>query len=213
MKFTPKEKFLARVRPDEATGCWLWTAHIADSGYGTMYFSGKQQPAHRASWILFRGRIPAGKIVCHKCDVRACVNPEHLFLGTHADNAADMKRKGRSAFGVKSHSCKLDSEAVLKIRALLAEDRLYMTEIARMFGVSDGTVRDIKKGKRWSHIQATESNAMTTEQPTREIAGAKAKDDRSQAIRSQEAMADCVESAGAETSTAPARNSQTSSDS
>ena len=162
MKLTPKEKFLARVRQDAATGCWLWTAHINGDGYGQMYFRGQLRAAHRASWILFRGKIPAGKIVCHRCDVRACVNPEHLFLGTHGENAADKKRKDRSTFGTKSPCCKLNAEAVLKIRTLLAEDRYYMTEIARMFGVSCTTVSAIKRGKRWRHIQEPESGTTTT---------------------------------------------------
>jgi hypothetical protein len=162
MKLTLKEKFMARVRQDPVTGCWLWTAHISGDGYGCANFSHQQRKAHRLAWQLFRGKIPIRKIVCHKCDVRACVNPDHLFLGKPAENAADMKRKGRSRSGEKSPSCKLSAETVLKIKALLAEDRWYMTEIARQFGISHQTVSDIKKGKRWQHVQLPEPPAVVS---------------------------------------------------
>jgi HNH endonuclease len=163
MKLTLEEKFMARVRQDPASGCWLWTAHITGDGYGCAYFAGQRRGAHRLAWQLFRGKIPVRKIVCHRCDVRACVNPAHLFLGTPAENAADMKRKGRSTSGEKSPNCKLNAATVLKIKALLAEDRWYMTEIARQFGISHQTVSDIKKGKRWQHVQLPESPSVVPE--------------------------------------------------
>ncbi len=151
MKLTLKEKFLSRVRHD-ANGCWLWTGYCNEGGYGMMFFAGRMRGAHRVSWLLFRGRIPARKVVCHTCDVPPCVNPDHLFLGPHADNAADKMRKSRCRSGETNNQCKLTTQAVLEIRALLAEDRLYMTEIARLYGVSPPTVRNIKIGKCWRHV-------------------------------------------------------------
>lgn len=76
-------------------GCWAWDRGLKESGYGVARTHEKTITAHRLSYLAFNGEIPAGLCVLHKCDVRVCVNPEHLFLGTHRDNAQDMVRKGR----------------------------------------------------------------------------------------------------------------------
>jgi hypothetical protein len=75
--------------------CWLWQGSISLSGYGRFYFRQKAHLAHRASYLLFKGEIPSGLDVCHKCDIRNCVNPEHLFLGTRSDNMRDCVNKKR----------------------------------------------------------------------------------------------------------------------
>jgi hypothetical protein len=93
------DRFMAFVSPDIATGCWLWTGARSRCGYGRFALKGGHAgglaPAHRAAWLLFRGDIPAGLEVAHACDVRLCVNPAHLWVATHAENMADMLRKGR----------------------------------------------------------------------------------------------------------------------
>jgi DNA-binding XRE family transcriptional regulator len=151
MKLTLREKFLAKVSP-RADGCWLWTGLIRPDGYGATRFEGKEQGAHRVAWKLFRGRVAPGLAVCHKCDVRACVNPAHLFLGTPAENARDMRAKGRDRRGEKHGSAKLTRAQVHRIKEMLAEDRMYMSEIAREFGVSQTTIRAIKTGRTWREV-------------------------------------------------------------
>ena len=148
MKLSLREKFLAKVSPRE-DGCWLWTGLVRPDGYGAARFEGREQGAHRVAWQMFRGAIAPGMSVCHKCDVRACVNPAHLFLGTPADNVKDMNRKGRDRRGEQHGSARLTLAQVRRIKAMLAEDKMYISEIAREFDVSETTVRAIKAGRTW----------------------------------------------------------------
>jgi HNH endonuclease len=148
MKLSRREKFLAKVSP-KADGCWLWTGLVRPDGYGATRFEGKEQGAHRVAWKLFRGKIGPGISVCHKCDVRACVNPAHLFVGTPADNVKDMYKKGRGRRGERHGSAKLTLAQVGRIRSMLDEDKMYVSEIAREFGVSETTIRAIKAGRTW----------------------------------------------------------------
>ncbi len=149
MKLTIRERFLSKVCRNKANGCWEWTGLVRPDGYGATRFEDREQAAHRVAWKLFRSKIPAGVVVCHRCDVRACVNPAHLFLGTPAENARDMRSKGRHRQGEKHGSAKLTAAQVRRIKAMLREDRMYMSEIAREFEVSETTIRAIKIGRTW----------------------------------------------------------------
>lgn len=105
-------------RPSDPSGCWVWTAGRCSSGYGTFFYHGRVQPSNRVAWMLMVGQIPADKIVCHTCDNPACVNPAHLWLGTHLDNARDKMAKGRHTWAEKTHC----------IRGhLLSGDNLYIS--------------------------------------------------------------------------------------
>ena len=92
------QRFLGKVAFDPISGCWLWDAALSRGyplKYGRFRIYGKSEDAHRMSWRFFHGEIPRGCCVCHKCDVPSCVNPDHLFIGTHRDNNRDMVLKGR----------------------------------------------------------------------------------------------------------------------
>lgn len=96
-----QERIREGSTPVPFAGCWLWIGASAGSGYGCLSVAGRRTYAHRLSWQAFKGAIPADRWVLHTCDVSACVNPDHLFLGTPKDNAQDRDRKGR---GTKGHS-------------------------------------------------------------------------------------------------------------
>lgn len=100
------ERFESYISPEPNSGCWLWTASLDRKGYGHMVVDGRLMPAHRLAYERYVGPIPAGLLACHKCDVRCCVNPDHLFIGTHADNMQDMVRKGRGRYAGRTHCAK-----------------------------------------------------------------------------------------------------------
>lgn len=144
-----RERFLARV---EATSeCWLWLGPRNRAGYGIAKHRGEQL-CHRIAYLLWCGPIPKGLCVCHHCDNPACVRPDHFFLGTHADNAQDMARKGRSLRGERSPTARLSSEAVAEIRSLWAAGGLTTTALAEMYGVSQAQVSRIASGIAWPHM-------------------------------------------------------------
>lgn len=138
---------LARLsRRDEKTGCLVWTGATSRWGYGR--YGKKRLPAHRLSYEQAIGPIPQGMIVCHRCDNPPCIEPTHLFLGTHKTNAEDKVAKGRHLFGERAPSNKLTEGDVRAIR----QDARSYAEIAEAYGMSDWTIKDIQNRRIWRHI-------------------------------------------------------------
>jgi hypothetical protein len=152
MRKTATERFMEKVQPEPNSGCWLWDGLVNRDGYGRFFLKGKPVGAHRASLLLRGAEIPDGMCVLHKCDVPACVNPDHLWIGTHADNVADRVAKGRSGAGPGHHPSKLDAAAVRSIRSLRAAG-IAVRAIANMFEVVPGTVYAVLSGKTWCHVE------------------------------------------------------------
>ena len=112
--------------------------------------------AHRVAWEFTYGDIPPNRYVCHRCDVPTCVNPSHLFIGTHADNTADMVTKNRQAKGVRQGHSKLTEGKVREIRACWLV-MASQPELARQFGVRQSTISGIVLRKSWKHVSNEEA--------------------------------------------------------
>ena len=149
---TQRERYdmsVAVMSPDE---CWLWTrCRCGNNGYGVITWDGRKQAAHRVAWQIACGPIPDGLSVLHACDNPVCCNPAHLFLGTHIDNMADMKAKGRGRSGGRMNA-KLTESQVIEARRRYTPrsptDGVHA--LAREYGVAYATMREAIAGKTWA---------------------------------------------------------------
>lgn len=168
MEFTKREieRFHTKYVKNGPSGCWEWVAGKFDSGYGMFsaicgvnYRSDTQRKktmsSHRVSWMIHnKASIPDGQLICHHCDNRACVNPEHLYLGTHLDNNRDTIRRNRGNRSVGSECSwsKVTEEDVLEI--LNHEyGRGANKALSKKFGISQSQVSHIRRGHRWPHMR------------------------------------------------------------
>lgn len=151
-----KERYWEKVYRSSA--CWEWQAHRSVKGYGDFAINGRLFRAHRVSYFLHSGEQPGSLLVCHHCDNPSCVNPAHLFLGTHRDNMRDMTAKGRQSHcggfqGPRPYSpgrpIKLDSRQASEIRRLYAAGGVSQRQLGRAFRVSQVTVFLILSRKIW----------------------------------------------------------------
>lgn len=147
-----RENFFRHV--DKTDTCWLWTGCLFSNGYGRVRIGrNRTVVAHRLSWELTHGPIPNGLCACHRCDVRACVNPSHIFLGTDADNVRDCINKNRRAYfrGSTHPMAKLMETDVIDIRAA-RKDGTALSALAKKYNVTPQAISLAANGKSWGHL-------------------------------------------------------------
>jgi len=147
-----EDRFSEKYIVNTESQCWEWQGCINKKGYGTFWRKGSKV-AHRVSYILYKGGIPDGMHVCHSCDNRKCVNPDHLWLGTNYDNVKDRHEKGRSSScrGENCHLSKLNWEDVNRIRGLY-EEGFNLASLGKMFNVSYQNIGHIVRRETWNHV-------------------------------------------------------------
>lgn len=169
-----KEHFWNRIKIGLNDQCWEWQKAKSRFGYGWLTWNGVCTGAHRIAWVLTNGEIPEGMCVLHKCDNPPCCNPNHLFLGTRADNCADMRKKGRDKYvgkpGEANSQAKLSKEDVIRIRMIYKRGVITQRMIAAEYGITRESVKDILQGKNWRHIPGWKRTKKLGH-PTREEVG------------------------------------------
>jgi hypothetical protein len=155
------QRFASLVKWAEGDACWEWQGYRTKRrggalSYGLFAIKKRSFLAHRMSWLLARGDIPPGQVIRHRCDNVACVRPDHLELGTQADNLSDMRMRGRAHFnrfktGSEHPNAKIDPEKVKLIRRLRA-DGLSLAKIGAQVDLNASSVHDIVRGKTWGHV-------------------------------------------------------------
>ena len=142
----------------DTTGCWLWDRHL--DRYGVFRDEGQLKKAHRGAWEAVNGAVPEGMHVLHRCDVPRCCNPEHLFLGTHADNMRDKVSKGRqsrSKLKGSQHGMAKLVEHDVSIIKLLLDLGVQGKRLADLYGVSKSSISLIRLGRKWRHVAPLEA--------------------------------------------------------
>lgn len=145
-----RERLEAHSIPEPNSGCLLWTGAVSSTGYGSLRWKGRTEKAHRMAWVCRHGSINSALHACHKCDVRSCVNADHLFLGTNADNVADKLAKGRrnGPVGETHGSARFTKEVVRCIRAEAGTHK----SLGEKYGVSAAAIGAIKRRETWGHV-------------------------------------------------------------
>ncbi len=142
-----KDRFVDKIKINDTSSCWEWAASMKTERYGAFNLDGKVQFAHRVSYKLFIGDIGSGMEVCHTCDNTKCVNPEHLFIGSHKDNMEDCAKKER----LNNPQAKLTIANIRYIRARYSNGTTQ-ADLCREFDYSTGSMNNIVSGKSWKHV-------------------------------------------------------------
>ena len=147
--WTLSQRLICRAYRVPRSSCLLLPVY-KNHRYAYVKWKGKDLLAHRAMWVVMKGKIPKGLCVCHTCDTPACINIEHLFLGTHLENMRDRDAKGRrvAPVGLDHHQHKLTPTKVRAIR----KSKMRMAVLAKKYGVNRGTIHDVINRKTWVHI-------------------------------------------------------------
>lgn len=158
LRWSTVKRFLTKVRITKSNSCWTWLARKDKNGYGSFRLGKTMVLAHRFAWVLHTGElIPKGKQVLHNCDNPQCVNPAHLFLGSHKQNMQDMAKKGRAPgaggkrLGSKNPNCKVTEKQVKLVRLRHAQG-VKRKDIAAEFGLSPGGLDGIIYNRNWKHL-------------------------------------------------------------
>lgn len=153
MNYAKLESKLTAGSERDGNGCLIWCGYTRPDGYAYITVATKKKRGvHQIAWMLANGPIPEGMCICHTCDVRTCVEPSHLFLGTKGDNNRDMIAKGRNraAPGERNGAAKLTDADVLRIRAI--GHGVSSKVLASTFGVSRTAIQRARNGQRWRHL-------------------------------------------------------------
>lgn len=148
------QRFESKYMPEPNSGCWLWTGATTKEGHGRFWVNGKLEVASRFAYEFFRNKVPEHLHVLHHCDNPYCINPDHLFLGTHQDNMDDRDNKGRGvipepSFGEEHPGSKLTQEQVNKMRDIRDKTSLSYQKLGVMFNVTTMTAYRACKGINW----------------------------------------------------------------
>lgn len=147
------DRFMSNVIPEALSGCWIWHGALhSQFGYGAFKLGDRKSPvmtAHRASFLINKGDIPVGNVVRHICDNPSCVNPDHLEVGTHKDNANDKVVRGRQPKGEKAYNARATDSLVIEMRKLPRKEGIALA-VER--GISRQAASDIMSNRTWRFL-------------------------------------------------------------
>lgn len=159
-KATIEEQFEARWEPVPEAGCWIWTGAYNNYGYGVLWWNYRPILAHRYSWQIHKGPIPENRILCHTCNTRCCINPDHLYAGTPKTNYDDSVRAGTATGYPKQQGEQVGGSKLKEVDIRIIRRSSDTNEnLARRFGISPSHMSRVRRGLYWNHIEPQEQKA------------------------------------------------------